>query len=69
MKLSLHSLYPVIFLSQRAIPLRPHCLELDAKLIRDPVNHLVYSPITVLRPAGPFEYALIRFFPSLFLPL
>ena len=57
------------FLSACAIPLRPHCLELDAKLIRDAVDHFVHFPIPLSHPAGPFGDALISLFPSLFLSL
>jgi hypothetical protein len=70
MMLSLHSIYaPLDYMSQCAIPLRPHCLELDAKLIRDAVDHRVHLPIPISHPAGSFEGALIWLFPSLFPPL
>ena len=49
--------------------LRPHCLELDAKLIRDAVDHLVHLPIPISHPTGPFEDVLICLITSLFLPL
>ena len=68
--LSLHATYASLdFMSQCAISLRPHCLELGAKLIRDAVDHLVHLPIPLSHPAGPFGNALICLFPSLFLSL
>ena len=38
--------------------LRPHFLELGAKLIRDVVDHLIHLPVPILHSTGPFGDAL-----------
>ena len=48
--------------------LRPHFLELGAKLIRD-VDHLIHLPVPILHSAGPFGDALTCLLPCLLLPL